>query len=244
MSRPKELGFFVDELNWRRGRDWYESHFPADVPVRGEATPKYTAFPFHRHVPERMAELVPRAKLIYVLRDPIARIVSEYEMFVRAGEERPLAELIADFDNAFFVARSRYWMQLERFLRHYDEDQILLIDSDELSDDTQATMRRVFAFASVDDSFSSSEFDRRKNVAREPPRVRNSRGDPVVRLMNRVLGEQRSERVRAAAPRTLHGPFSRRVGSPALPDGLAEYLHDDAERLRAHTGLRFENWSV
>jgi hypothetical protein len=191
-----------------------------------------------------MADLVPGAKLVYVLRDPIARIVSEYEMFVRAGEERPLAELIADFDNAFFVARSRYWMQLERFLRHYDEEQILLIDTDELSGNTEATMKRVFAFAGVDDSFSSPDFDLRKNVAREPPRVRSTRGEPVVRLMNRALGEQRSERVRAAAPRTLHGPFSRRVGSPALPDGLAEYLHDDAERLRAHTGLRFENWSV
>jgi hypothetical protein len=45
MSRPKELNFFVAELNWPLGRDWYAGHFDAAVPVRGESSPHYTNRP-------------------------------------------------------------------------------------------------------------------------------------------------------------------------------------------------------
>jgi hypothetical protein len=39
MSRPKELNFFVAELNWPLGVEWYESHFRAGAAVRGESSP-------------------------------------------------------------------------------------------------------------------------------------------------------------------------------------------------------------
>ena len=35
MSRPKELNFFVEELNWHLGSDWYASHFDRAAAVRG-----------------------------------------------------------------------------------------------------------------------------------------------------------------------------------------------------------------
>ncbi len=54
MSRPKELNFFVEELNWELGADWYRGHFPADVAVRGETSPHYTNRPRFEGVAERM----------------------------------------------------------------------------------------------------------------------------------------------------------------------------------------------
>src|SRR5215210_59230 len=45
MSRPKELNFFVEELNWGLGADWYRGHFPPDRAVRGETSPHYTNRP-------------------------------------------------------------------------------------------------------------------------------------------------------------------------------------------------------
>ena len=45
MSRPKELNFFVAELNWELGADWYASHFDRGAPVRGETSPHYTNLP-------------------------------------------------------------------------------------------------------------------------------------------------------------------------------------------------------
>lgn len=84
MSEPKELSFFAE--NWPRGRDWYEAHFPEDLPIRGESSPNYMKHPAFPGVPERMVSLVPDAKLVYLVRDPIARIVRTTSTRTRGGE--------------------------------------------------------------------------------------------------------------------------------------------------------------
>ena len=45
MSKPKELNFFVSELNWDLGLDWYASRFDDRFAVRGESSPHYTNLP-------------------------------------------------------------------------------------------------------------------------------------------------------------------------------------------------------
>ena len=62
MSRPKELNFFVDELNWELGPEWYASHFDRDAEVRGETSPHYTNLPRFEGVAERMRELLGDAR--------------------------------------------------------------------------------------------------------------------------------------------------------------------------------------
>ena len=46
--------------------------------MRGEASPNYTAYPQHVGVPERMHSVVPDAKLLYMVRDPIDRIAAHW----------------------------------------------------------------------------------------------------------------------------------------------------------------------
>src|SRR5689334_1125972 len=85
MSAAKELSYFWRD-DWRERQAWYEAQFDFEDPrvrVRGESTPFYAAYPFRKHVPERMHELVPDAKLVYVVRDPIDRLVSHWVQ--RAG---------------------------------------------------------------------------------------------------------------------------------------------------------------
>ncbi|MBW1859792.1 MAG: sulfotransferase domain-containing protein, partial [Deltaproteobacteria bacterium] len=87
MSREKELYFFVKECNWYKGVDWYKSHFSGQSRIYGECTPIYTAYPVYRGVAERMHGVVPGAKLIYVVRDPIDRLVSHYVHACEMGRE-------------------------------------------------------------------------------------------------------------------------------------------------------------
>ena len=77
MARPKqyELNFFSWEDVWRRGVGWYEQQF-RDAPVRGEKSNGYSAWPFWPFVPERMKDVIPDARLIYLLRDPIERLIT------------------------------------------------------------------------------------------------------------------------------------------------------------------------
>jgi len=83
MTEPKEPNFFSDELNWAKGMGWYESLFES-MPVddlKGESSTHYTKLPTYPLCIPRMHEHLPNAKLIYVMRDPIDRIVSYRSIF-------------------------------------------------------------------------------------------------------------------------------------------------------------------
>ena len=73
MSQRKELRFFSHEKYWSRGIEWYESHFSGIAKIYGETSPSYAMYPRYPDPPERMHALVPHAKLIYVVSDPIER---------------------------------------------------------------------------------------------------------------------------------------------------------------------------
>ena len=60
MSKPKELNFFVEELNWDLGLDWYASRFDDRFEVRGESSPHYTNLPRFEGVAERIQRALPR----------------------------------------------------------------------------------------------------------------------------------------------------------------------------------------
>ena len=83
----KEIHYF--DLQYDREDKWYRGHFPfARRLERGavtiDASPYYLPHPL---VPARAAQLVPEAKLVAVLRDPVDRALSHYHHEVRAGRE-------------------------------------------------------------------------------------------------------------------------------------------------------------
>jgi hypothetical protein len=249
MAREKELRFFVEEKNWRRGFAWYESQFDPTASVRGEATPAYSAFPLYRGVPERMAQTIPEARLIYLVRDPVARIVSHFSH--RTVNWPEMDTLEAALGNPSFrewlVAPSRYWLQLEQYFEHFSESQILVLDSDELRRNRDETLASVFAFLGVDPTFRSPEFEQAHNVATGRTK-KNRAGQTVSSLIGRTLGPRRSQALRARAPAVLKAPFRYEVKAPVLSDALRAELEDelraDVERLRAHTGFAFAEWSL
>lgn len=158
MSDPKELNFFFGSAppagavadtwasgNWWRGIDWYAQHFPAHVPVRGESSPGYTS-PDHAGVAARLAETLPAARLLYLVRDPIDRAVSQHAHHRREGAEpRPLVQALLDPDSQY-VARSRYAERLAPFLDHVPRERILVIATEDLRDERDATLGHVLSF--------------------------------------------------------------------------------------------------
>jgi Sulfotransferase domain len=122
MSKPKELNFFIDTKNWDRGVSWYELHWPEQIAVRGEVSPNYTAHPHLGGVPERMHSVVPDARLIFLVRDPIQRVVSQYvHNYTKRAEDRDIRTTVLDSKKTC-LNRSRYLFQLEQFLPYYEKD--------------------------------------------------------------------------------------------------------------------------
>jgi hypothetical protein len=248
MSQEKELNFFVADKNWSRGLDWYQQQFP-DAPVRGESSPAYTAYPLLPGVPERMAATIPNARLVYLVRDPIDRIVSHYVH--RTVNWPNMGSLEDALDDAhvreWLVTPSYYWQQLEQYLRHFPRDRILLLDSDELRASRDEVLYRVFAFLGVDASFRTPEFERAHNAATGRTR-RTSTGEVVSSILTRTLGAQGSRAVRERAPAALKSRFRAETEPPTMRQAqreeLAAELAPEVERLRAETGLAFAGWTL
>jgi hypothetical protein len=247
MSRPKELNFFVAELNWPLGSDWYASHFNPEAEVRGESSPHYTNRPRFEGVAERVRSLLTEPRLIYLVRDPIDRMLSHYLHNVGGGyEERPLAEALSDPQSSY-VTRSRYAFQLEPYLESFGPERIEVVSREELKRDRSATMRRLFSFLQVEEAFTSDQFDREWETGTAKGGARFRIMDQAVRLPGlRALDrnfDRLPESLRWLVERIVHDPATGEVAkpevTPELRERIAGLLRDDLVRLEELTGRGF-----
>jgi hypothetical protein len=250
MSTPKELRFFIKD-DWSERLDWYMEHFRADATVRGESSPKYTHYPLRPHVPERIWSVAPEARFIYLVRDPIERIVSHWVHRYAQGERgRSLDDYVArcrEPDNEL-ICPSRYHTQVERYLSVFPRERLLVIDQHDLKQHRARTLREVFRFVGVDESFESPVFATERNT-RDHHRALTRVGFP---LWNRALGpavRRLPQPARSAAQRRLVRALSRPVADrPQLTstqrERLRTELQDEVDALREFTGKEFASWSL
>jgi Sulfotransferase domain len=242
----KEPGFFVAEMNWSRGLGWYESLFAGagDAVARGEASPTYTMYPYFDGVPERIAKVMPDAKLIYVLRDPVERMRSMYVQLLADGtERRPMKDALL-YDSRYAVLSS-YALQLERYFACFCRSQILLLTSEELHDRRLEVMRRVCGFLGVDpgapmDLSGESNCSEGKRVPTAVGRLltplANAEGHPHVR--NQIACHWRHPLLtRAITPEAT-------CMSEQLRRELADVVGPDVERLASWMGPSFSGWGL
>jgi hypothetical protein len=248
MSRPKELNFFVAELNWPLGRDWYATHFRPTATVRGESSPHYTNRPRFEGVAERIRSLLGEPRLIYIVRDPIDRMLSHYLHNLGGGyEDRALPDALSDPESSY-VARSRYAFQLEPYLETFGLERIEIVSREELKRDRPATMRRVFAFLGIDPGFTSEQFEREWETGTAKGGARFQIMDKAVRLPGlRALDrnfDRLPESLRWLVERVVHDPRAGAVSKPEVPEALRDRLaglfREDVARLEQLTGRRFQ----
>ncbi len=248
MSKEKELNFFVKEKNWGKGLDWYQSNFNGDKPFRGEASPNYTNFPLFKGVPERMHSVIPDIKLIYLVRDPIERILSHYvHKIADGGESRPLERVLSKLESNRYICRSQYFMQLEHYLKVFPDRNILIISSEDLITNNRAVIKRVFEFLNVDSSFYDAKF---QNILHKSNRKR--RKDQIAQLLGQKSVMKNIHKLpysfRSYVDWLVFWPFSRKVKRPVMNESLKQriidHLQDDVEQLRKFTGHKFSDWCL
>src|SRR4051794_6455726 len=247
MSRPKELNFFVAELNWPLGAEWYASHFSGAASIRGESSPHYTSRPRFEGVAERMRSVLGDARLVYMVRDPIDRMLSHYLHNAGGGyEHRTLADALADPDSAY-VSRSLYAFQLEPYLEHFGSEGIEIVAREELKDTRAETMRRLFAFLGVNPGFTSEQFEREWETGTAKAGGRFRIMDRAVRLPGlRALDrnfDRLPESMRWLVERVVHDPDAGAAPKPEIPPALRQQLaslfRDDIARLERIAGRGF-----
>jgi sulfotransferase family protein len=251
MSRPKELNFFVAELNWPLGVDWYVTHFDARRQIRGESSPHYTNRPRFGGVSERMRSVVGEPRVIYMVRDPIDRMLSHYLHNVGGGyEDQGLADVLSN-PRSSYVERSRYYFQLEPFLESFGRERIEIVTREELKQDRRKSMRRVFEFLDVDPDFTSDEFAREWETGAAKGGGRFRLMDRAVRLpglrtMDRNF-DRLPESLRWMVERIVHDPEAGEIPKPEIPaelrQQLTELFREDIGRLEALAGRGF-SWQA
>jgi hypothetical protein len=257
MSALKEPNFFSGPENGipypakRVSRlEDYERLFDPAFEARGEASPGYSNHPRRCGVPERIAQLVPNARFVYLVRDPIARTVSHYQHLFSIGEERrSLGETLADLEDPYLplLCHSRYATQLELYLRRFPEERVLVVDHDELRTDRHMTLCKIFEFLAVERIVTGESFERELLKSSE----RRVYPSSYARLVEGVLAPA-TRWVPRGARQALRSSVERAVWPalqpPTLEDDLRERLRvlfaGEVERLRELTGQRFAGWSV
>jgi hypothetical protein len=167
----KEPNYF--SFNYTKGEEWYRANFPIEEPglITGDATTNYM---FDPRAAERMARMLPDAKIIMLLREPVGRARSHHQMSVAVGDDTlPFGEAIAQEDQRLegevekmlrdpayaawsfrrFSYRSRglYLEQLKRLESFYPKDRILVMDSGFLFKNTDEALAEVEGFLGLKD---------------------------------------------------------------------------------------------
>src|SRR6185436_7090906 len=237
------------ELNWPKGLGWYRSHFTGLAKVYGESSPVYTHYPLYSGIPERMASVVPEAKLIYLVRDPIERLLADYvHCYALELEHRSLIEVLAELspDNPY-IQRSLYSLQLQPYRKLFPDSQILVIAQEELYRQRLASMQKIFRFLEVESSFSSPRFSVIKNRT-ESKRRKNRLGKFLSGMPGLHLIERLPPGWQYHLRHILYWPFSSKIERPRLTPDLQERLRaffaEDVHSLRAHTDCAFEHWRI
>ena len=216
LSNPKEPDFFTN--NWDKGLDWYRRCFARLDGVLLDASTSYSMGQTARSaepacdaravvVSQRIHQLRPDAKFIYMVRDPADRTFSAYWHDVRErGEKRSLRDLIG-MDPAY-LEPSCYFAQISRYLGYFDLSRFLLLRFEEFVRDPIAHARRCAEFLGV------------APFTFAPERARNEsfRYSALGRVIRDTVGLQWSKRLstsfRTALPEPVYHSLKRVVARP------------------------------
>jgi hypothetical protein len=148
-----EPNFFSYDDNWAKGPDWYAQFFAERGTKRlcGEGSNHYAHHALYPDAAARIAQFQPDAKLIYMVRHPVQRIVASW---IQKRENK--GDLIAPtLDRAvretpdIFIDESLYWHQLSQYRAHFADDCIFIGFVEDLKADGPAFMARLCAFLNI-----------------------------------------------------------------------------------------------
>lgn len=151
----------------------------------GDASVEYF---FHPEAPANAAAVVPNAKLIFVLRDPVARAWSDYRMFVKSGHEKdsfavaverairwlsdPQTLALCDevsrraYNPVRYVRSGQYEENIAKWHRHFSRDQLLIVFAEDYFSEPADFGAKVYKFLELS-AFCPASFPHARNSERE-----------------------------------------------------------------------------
>ncbi len=183
-------------------RALYRDMYTAGAGLRFDGSTGYSMIPHQPTVADLAKRLSPDARIVYLVREPVARAISQFRLQTAWG-------IVADqrFDEAVerddtFVDYGRYWMQLEPWLDAFGRDAVSVIVFEEYVADREAAVGAFVASLGLD--------PRQLRIDREQVLNRSEQARSVPYLWRRLLmSGAYTFRVRRRIPHTVRERFKR-----------------------------------
>lgn len=197
LSEPKEPNYY--SVNYSKGDEWYRSCYSEINQVKVDASTTYTMCPFSEKslvlkpgrdklvgVPQRIFDANPEAKLIYIIRDPVARMYSNYWHNVKYGYEK------LSFDQAIagdplYAEMSCYYCQVEEYLKLFPKENILLIKFEDLIREQLTVLNQCERFISVNETLSIMANKNENKGGQYNPVAKRLLRNPLVLFIEKLL---------------------------------------------------------
>ncbi len=146
LTKKKEANFFNNEIDPVQ-LAIYNDSFTAGTGVRADVSPNYSLRHISPQTAARLAKYAPNAKIIYIVRDPIKRLISHlhHDLYRARFDPEEAFEKASD-PNGTYVLTSSYNYQLEAYERFFSSDQIMVVSFENLIGNFAATFSEIMAY--------------------------------------------------------------------------------------------------
>lgn len=246
--KNKEPHFFSKNLNWKSNLDQYSLLFkPEKNQICGEASTSYTMYPeFNLDTCRDLYEYNPNLKLIYIIRDPCERIISQYmHCYLRGLTFETIGQAIVS--DPIYINRTRYFTQINPYINLFGLTNILLLTFEEFVSDTELALGKVSGFLGLDANkyvfkniHSNKSVDEQKNDARLDDFIKKY-------MYPELLKEIIPEEIKRNFYRGLQNKFARKIKEkPCLDQGLREVIANmlilDVRKIEELMGRELIEW--
>lgn len=236
MPPARELPFFSKDEVFAHGPRWYIAHFAQadDQDLCGQTSVTYTMLPTYPRTVERLVKYVPDARLIYLMRHPIDRLLAHCREAASAagaaaGLERALERA------PWLIDYGCYAMQVRPYLEAFGSQAVLPVFYERLMRDPQRELERVCRFIGHA-ATSRWHADLDVNHALRAVRSRPASRPP---MPHRNGAHRARRRLLPQAVRSRMSPLTRIAAEirPAMLQRLADRFDEDLAQLRAWLGV-------
>jgi hypothetical protein len=240
-----EPNFFAFDENYSRGMAYYESFFShcTRKMLVGEKSWRYSVGALYPKARDRIAEHLPNARLVYIVRHPLARAESLWMECLSSG-----ADVVStDFnkaikENILFVESSKYWTQLNRYRDYFSDSRILVLFHENLSTRHRSVLDSLFSFVGIECALDSSFKELWENVSEG-----KSGDNALLAAARRIPG---FNSFRNAAPQIarsgLRRVLKRKLDRPTWDDDTRKWfldqVYEDCRHILSYAGRDSDYW--
>ena len=246
----KEPHYFSKSPDWQKYIEDYKALYnPKSNQICGEASVSYTAYPLNnKNIWQSLYSFNPKLKFIYIMREPIDRIVSHYvHNYLRGFTKEPFEKVVLHQSN--YININRYFTQIRPYIELFGQGQVLLLTFEEFISNKKVTLNKVANFLGIDGS---------KFIEFETVHANKSLGGPIKNFKaENILQNQLFQTIKSLIPNIMQKKIDDIVNSiyqvnldskPNVSQEMKKVIYDllilDIREIENLMGREIIEWNI